>query len=279
MTAVAGSAEAGAVVTLFDGGTEIGSTVATGTGTWSLPFALAPGVHGLNATATDPAGNVSAASSVVTARIGTAGDDVLTGAPGVDLFAGGFGNDTYTVDDPTDVVVEANGQGNDTILASVGYTLVDASRIEFLQAAPGASGLALTGNKFANTITGGDGDDTIAGGGGADKLFGGKGADTFALLALSDSSVAAKGRDTIMDFSTLEGDLIDLAALDADTGLAGNQAFTFIGNAAFTAAGQVRAEVVGGATIVSGNVNAALGADFAIRLTGSHALNGSHFIL
>ena len=35
-----------------------------------------------------------------------------------------------------------------------------------------------------------------------------------ALLALRDSTVTAAGRDTIGDFSELEGDLIDLAALD-----------------------------------------------------------------
>jgi serralysin len=73
--------------------------------------------------------------------------------------------------------------------------------------------------------------------------------------------------------------LIGLAALDANTGVGGNQAFTFIGNAAFSAAGQVRAEVAGGMTVISGNVNADLGADFAIALTGSHTLTGAHFIL
>ena len=53
----------------------------------------------------------------------------------------------------------------------------------------------------------------------------------------------------------------------------------FIGNAWFSEAGQVRAEIVGRNTIVSGNVNAVLGANFAITLTGSHALTGANFIL
>ncbi len=70
-----------------------------------------------------------------------------------------------------------------------------------------------------------------------------------------------------------------LAALDANSGTGGDRAFTFIGNAAFSAAGQVRAEVIGGDTIVSGNVNAALGADFAVRLSGSHTLGGANFVL
>jgi Ca2+-binding RTX toxin-like protein len=140
-------------------------------------------------------------------------------------------------------------------------------------------GVALTGNGLANTITGGDGDDVIVGAGGADMLSSGAGADIFALLALADSKVALTGRDTIGDFSAIAGDLIGLAALDADSGVGGDQAFTFIGNATFSAAGQVRAEVIGGMTVVSGNVNADLGADFAVRLSGSHTLSGANFVL
>ena len=194
-------------------------------------------------------------------------------------MAGGTGNDTYHVNHVGDVVTEGAGGGTDTILASVDHTLAATSQIEFLQAAAGAPGLELTGNGLANAITGGDGDDVIAGGGGADLLLGGLGADIFALLALADSKVAFAGRDTIGDFSALAGDLVGLAGLDANTGLGGDQAFTFIGNAAFSGAGQVRAEVIGGDTIVSGNVNAALGADFAITLTRSHTLTGANFIL
>ncbi len=154
-----------------------------------------------------------------------------------------------------------------------------ASEIEFLIANAGPVGVALTGNEFANSIFGGAGDDTIAGAGGADMVFGGGGADVFAMLALRDPTAGAAGRDTIDDFSEIEGDLIGLAALDADSGVAGDQAFTFIGNAAFSAAGQVRAEVIGGMTVVSGNVNADLGADFAVRLSGSHTLSGANFVL
>jgi len=74
-------------------------------------------------------------------------------------------------------------------------------------------------------------------------VFGGVGADVFALLALKDTIVNPAGQDTIGDFSALAGDLIGLSALDADTGTGGDQAFTFIGNAAFSAAGQARAVV------------------------------------
>ena len=277
-TALSGTTEASTPIALFDGATQIGSTTSDGLGAWSIPVALGAGSQALTAKATDLAGNASAASSVSTIVMGTANADVLFAA-GPDLSVGGGGNDIYLVDNAADVVTEAVGEGFDTVYASVGYTLPDASEIEFLIANTGAPGVALTGNGFANTIFGGIGDDTIAGGGGADMVFGGVGADVFALLALSDSTVDPAGRDTVGDYSALAGDLIGLAALDANTGVGGDQAFTFIGSAAFSAAGQVRAEVIGGMTVISGNVNAGLGADFALQLTGSHTLTGTNFVL
>jgi hypothetical protein len=59
-----GTAEANAVITLYDGATLIGSTTASGTGNWSVtPLApLASGPHSLTVTATDAVGNVSVAT-------------------------------------------------------------------------------------------------------------------------------------------------------------------------------------------------------------------------
>ena len=65
---VAGTAEAGTTVKLFDGATQIGTAVATG-GNWAITTsALTSGAHTLTATATDSATNlsVSSASVVVT---------------------------------------------------------------------------------------------------------------------------------------------------------------------------------------------------------------------
>ena len=63
----------------------------------------------------------------------------------------------------------------------------------------------------------------------------GSGRDTFVF----GSSSEATG-DQIYDFDDF--DIIDLSAIDADTGTSGNQAFTFIGSAAYTSgvAGQLR---------------------------------------
>ena len=61
-------------------------------------------------------------------------------------MAGGAGNDTYFVDNAGDVVNEAVGQGTDTVMASVNYSLTAGSEIEFLRGT-GTSGLSLTGNE------------------------------------------------------------------------------------------------------------------------------------
>jgi len=277
---ISGSTEALAQVTVYAGGVALAPVIANTLGTWVLPTALAAGVHTLTAMAVDRAGNASTVSAGVTARIGTAGTDVLTGAAGIDLMAGGNGNDTYHVDDASDVVTELAAGGSDTVIASVGYILPTASQIEFLQAAPGSPGLALTGNALANTITGSDGNDTLAGKGGPDVLTGGLGADTFAYFASSESTVAVAGRDTIMDFDPTEGDLIDLSALDANTIAGGNQAFSFIGTTAFSGTpGELRYAAAATYTLVYGDTSGDGVAEFGLRLEGSLALGSGAFIL
>ena len=275
--AVGGTAEAFAQVTVYEGATVLGTGVADGTGTWSAAVTLSAGDHLLTVQATDRAGNVSVMSPTRAVTIGSGGNDVLF-TPGAQLMGGGAGDDLYLVDDAGDDITEAAGDGSDTVLASVGYTLPAVAAIEFLFADSGA-GLTLGGNDLVNTIRGGAGADTLTGGGGGDTLMGSGGVDTFRYTALSDSTSEVGHLDTILDFNGAIGETLDLSALDADLTIGGDQAFSFIGNAAFTAAGQVRAEIVGGVTLVSGNVDAALGADFTIALTGSHTLTGAHFVL
>ena len=65
-------------------------------------------------------------------------------------MAGGLGNDTYFVDNAADVVTETAGEGTDTILASVSYTLAAGTEVETLRA-NATTGLTLTGNAFSHT--------------------------------------------------------------------------------------------------------------------------------
>jgi T5SS/PEP-CTERM-associated repeat protein len=139
---------------------------------------------------------------------GTAGNDTLISSfTGVDTMIGGLGNDTYFVNNSSDVVTEAAGGGTDTVFASVNYSLSAGTAIEFLRA-NSAAGVKLTGNEFSHTIVGGAGNDTLIGGVGNDVLNGGAGNDTLTGGGGSNVfqfSAAGFGHDIITDFNPLVG--------------------------------------------------------------------------
>jgi Ca2+-binding RTX toxin-like protein len=215
--------------------------------------------------------------------LGFAGNDRLNGGKGADHMEGGAGNDTYIVDNPGDVVDEsvAGSSGVDTVLSSIRFSLSDTAHamgsIENLTLT-GTAAINGTGNNLANTIIGNSAANVITGLGGRDIMTGGGGSDTFVFKALTDSVVGAN-REVIKDF-TPGSDHIDLSAIDANTQVAGNQDFTFIGKAPFSHhAGELQYAVVGANTIVSGDVNGDAKADFQILLVGHPALTASDFIL
>ncbi|HYG88563.1 MAG TPA: hypothetical protein VD978_20150 [Azospirillum sp.] len=92
----------------------------------------------------------------------------------------------------------------------------------------------LYGEDDADWLEGGAGDDNLDGSNAADTLVGNDGADVFRFTALTDSSLVGD-IDIIADFNQLEGDTVDLSLLDAIAG-AGDDAFVFIGNTAFSGA-------------------------------------------
>ncbi len=95
--------------------------------------------------------------------------------------------------------------------------------IENVNGSQGAD--TLVGNGGVNVLNGFAGADTLRGGGAMDQLTGGAGADSFVYGAIGDSPSSAAGRDLITDFSHAQGDRIDLSLIDANTGVAGDQAF------------------------------------------------------
>lgn len=227
--------------------------------------------------------------------VGGSGKDVLDGGTGIDKMKGQGGSDRYYVDNTDDVVIEGLNKGKDTVFASVSFTLPDNVENLVLTGTDAIDGTGndldnkITGNTAANVlkgaagddvIKGGDGDDTIEGGAGADETTGGKGTDIFVFKAIGDSTVAATGRDTIVNFKTGHGDLIDLSAIDADTDTDGDQAFTFVGSDAFSAtAGELRIETGSGETLIYGDIDGDGIADFAIRLDSALSLGVDSFVL
>jgi Ca2+-binding RTX toxin-like protein len=141
----------------------------------------------------------------------------------------------------------------------------------------------LAGFGGSDTLDGGDGNDILYGGAGADMLTGGAGKDVFRFVSVSDSSTTT-GVDLITDFGVgSASERIDLAEIDADTTIEGDQAFTFIGNGEFSkVAGELRvAETSPGNWFVQADVNGDGIADLQIQVgNGADVIWASnHFFL
>ncbi len=221
---------------------------------------------------------------------------------GSDLMLGFAGDDIYRINSTLDDIREIGGQGTDTVITRNATTTLKTNfenltldnTAGFLTALNGTGNSAanvITGNSNANILSGLSGNDTIIAGLGNDTLIGGAGKDTmtdgggnddYDFNATSESVVGAN-RDICTDF-THNIDDIDLSTIDANLNVAGDQAFIFIGNVAFTGtAGEVRFFNSGADVIVQveiqGDGNQT--ADMEIQLNGAAAvgINANDFIL
>jgi Ca2+-binding RTX toxin-like protein len=139
----------------------------------------------------------------------------------------------------------------------------------------------IKGGSQVDTINGGGGIDKIMGLGGADILTGGAGNDVFRYLAQGDSGLGVAA-DRITDL-TIGQDRINFKDIDADAVTTGDQAFAFLGTAAFgaTGTGQIRFQNSGADLLVQLDVNGDGAADMEVVLQGlaGQVLTGADFVL
>lgn len=100
---------------------------------------------------------------------GGAGSDYLDGGAGNDQMVGGLGDDIYVIDNSNDLVVEAVGEGKDSVLSSISFALP--VNVENLDLRANADAFAI-GNDLDNVIYGGFASTRIEGGAGNDSLYG-----------------------------------------------------------------------------------------------------------
>jgi Ca2+-binding RTX toxin-like protein len=143
------------------------------------------------------------------------GDDILDGGEGQDTMIGGEGDDVYYVDARDDEVVEAAGEGSDTVYTAYSYGLPDENAdVEYLICTANHMGrIALYGNASGNIIQGHNGGNAIHGGDGNDHLIGLGGEDFFVFTTPPN---ADSNMDEIVDFNIVEDMIVlDHPAFDA----------------------------------------------------------------
>ncbi|HEX2726890.1 MAG TPA: calcium-binding protein, partial [Beijerinckiaceae bacterium] len=166
------------------------------------------GLTGFNGTG-NSLNNVMIGNGNANLMSGLNGDDRISGNSGNDRLFGGNGNDRLSGGNQHDLLdgglgsdVLGGGAGRDTLIGSFGNDIL---------------------------LGGADGD-LLVGGFGRDIMSGGSGGDVFRFLSVSDSPPSPNPfltEDIIRDFDRLQGDRIDLRAIDADVTTGANEAFIF----------------------------------------------------
>lgn len=197
------------------------------------------------------------------------GNDLLSGARGRDTINGGEGNDTIRGNEGDDFLL--GGDGNDAIRGDRGSDLIGGQDGDD-RIAGGDDADYIYGEAGADGLFGDAGDDYLYGELGADRLTGGKGADVFGFAPVNGQAQDPDA-DTITDF-TRGQDYISV-------GDWAGEPFTFIGAEAFGAGGapELRADVRGSLTVVTGDADGDGAADFTIRVAGAPTLDASDFFL
>ena len=169
------------------------------------------------------------------------------------------------------------GDGNDTFIGGGDDEYASGGKgNDVLNGGGGAD--KLFGGIGDDILIGGAGNDLLSGSAGVDDLTGGTGADIFAF----DKAAGLKPAeiDTIRDFSSAEGDTINLLTIDAVKGTKPNDAFTFIDTQAFhNVAGELRYDVTGDHLTVYADMTGDGVADLTFIVFGATGLTAADFVL
>ncbi|MFY9292187.1 MAG: calcium-binding protein [Methylorubrum rhodinum] len=157
---------------------------------------------------------------------GTAGSDNFSGTLGAETFQGGAGDDIYRINNVWDRAAERVGNGNDTVVTTISYTLTGNQEIEIFRVAKseGSANINLTGNEFAQTLEGNNANNTLDGRGGADIMRGFRGDDTYSVDNALDfvREIAGQGYDTVrttVSYTLGAGQEIEILKLAAPQGV------------------------------------------------------------
>jgi serralysin len=165
------------------------------------------------------------------------------------------------------------------------YNVGIANGADIEYARGGTANDVLIGNALPNALYGGNGSDT---------LTGGLGADAFIFDVFNAGNI---DNDTVIDFNRAQGDKINLSLIDSNVYAVDDQAFKFIGTAAFSpisaavtyqgivlipasnSVSELRVETSSSGLVLQGDINNDRIADFHINLTGVTSMLATDFVL
>lgn len=262
-----------AIDTYIAGGSSIFNTFLTEVSARSSAFEAGRTPPEFGSTGNDSWGGTSGNDSVFglagnDTMSAAAGNDVVYGNQGLDLLVGGDGNDTL-FGGQNGGTAGADGvlrQGADTIDGGNGDDAIYGNHGGDLLSGGGDQD-HLYGGQDADTLYGGAGTDWLIGGLGRDVLVGGPGHDVFAFGAPAQSAFNGEV-DIIADFSRSENDRINLAGIDANQVLAGDQSFSWRGNTVTGAGFSVWFNHSNGDTFLYASTTASSTPNFMVQLTG-----------